>query len=52
VSAAIIILAWGIALFNAGRALGATPPDWPAFALSACFVVGIPIVAVLFGDER
>ena len=44
---ALLVVAWGLALFNAGRALTAVPVDWPAFAISALVVIGAPIMGVI-----
>jgi hypothetical protein len=47
----ILILAWGLALFNAGRALGEVPIDWPAFIVSAVVVIAAPIFGVIANRE-
>lgn len=48
----LLILAWGFALFNAGRALATTPIDWLGFAISAVAIIAAPIIGIATSRDR
>lgn len=48
----LLILAWGFALFNAGRALASSPVDWLGFAISAVAIIVAPLLGIAAARER